>query len=339
MERGGCTAIFGIACLLDSSRILVEECTDFGWIAHAFWMRCGARILGVGRRAERAVGPSTPCRLRETMVTASRALNTMLRMASLDSIGAKKMHRDITLGLALIGAGIVAAYVVSPPVTGPAEHDTLSRQAPMPSHRNPGAVASSDQPQVIISVPQRSAPQDAEVRGEEPPRLFSLPSDRAGLASALQRELQRVGCYDREINGVWTTSSCMAMQTFLGRVNAALPFDEPDVILLSLVQAHKGTACGSSCPTGKGATHSEQCWPNPLRSAKFEPDERVADALNPLTTGTLPAGTTSPQPPLRTTRAPASVGPEVGTIASEPPKLVRKILRTFQRGIAQLGFR
>ena len=30
--------------------------TDFGRIAHAFRMRCGSRILGEGRRAERAVG-------------------------------------------------------------------------------------------------------------------------------------------------------------------------------------------------------------------------------------------------------------------------------------------
>jgi hypothetical protein len=249
------------------------------------------------------------------------------------------MHKDITLGLALIGAGIVAAYVVSPPVTGVAEHVTLSRQAPMPSQRNPGAAASSDQLPVIISVPQRSPAQNTELREEEPQRIFSLRSDRAGLASALQRELQRVGCYDREINGVWTTSSRMAMQTFLERVNAALPFDEPDLILLSLVQAHKGTACGRSCPTGGSLPHSEQCPPNPLRSAKFEPDERAADALNPLITGSVPASTTSPPPALRATRAPPPIGPVVGTIASEPPKVVRKILRTFQRGIAQLGFR
>jgi hypothetical protein len=247
------------------------------------------------------------------------------------------MHSEITLGLVLIAAGIVAAYVVSPRVIGPAEHVTFSRQAPIHSQQGPGATASSDDPPVIISVPQRSAAQNAEVRGEEPQRIFSLPGDRPRLASALQRELLRVGCYDREINGVWTTSSRMAMQTFLERVNAALPFDEPDVILLSLVQAHKGTVCGTSCSTGETLTHSEQCPPNPLRRAKFEPYDREGDRLNPLITGSLPV--TSPQPALRTTRAPAPVGREVGTTGSDPPKLVRKILRTFQRGIAQLGFR
>jgi hypothetical protein len=249
------------------------------------------------------------------------------------------VHNEITLGLLLIAAGIVAAYVVSPRVTGRAEDVTFSPQAPTPSQQSPGTVASSDDPPVIISVPQRSVAQNAGVRGEEPQRILALPVDHPRLASALQRELQRVGCYDREINGVWTTSSRMAMQTFLERVNAALPFDEPDVILLSLVQAHKGTVCGTSCSTGETLTHSEQCPPNPLRRAKFEPYDRAGDRLNPLITGSLPG--TSPQPALRTTRAPTPVGREVGTItsASDPPKLVRKILKTFQRGIAQLGFR
>ena len=161
------------------------------------------------------------------------------------------MHNEITLGLALIGAGVVAAYAVSPRATGLTEHVTLPRQAPIPSQQSPGAAASAGDPPVIISVPQRSPTQIAQVRGEEPQQIFPPPGDRAGLASALQRELQRVGCYDREINGVWTTSSRMAMQTFLSRVNAALPFDEPDLILLSLVQAHNGRACGRLCPGEK----------------------------------------------------------------------------------------
>jgi hypothetical protein len=247
------------------------------------------------------------------------------------------MRNEITLGLALIGAGVGAAYVVFPRSPGAAEHVTLSRQAAVPSQQIPAAAASSDDPPAIISAPQRSAPHNAEVRGEEPERFFSLPNDRPRLASALQRELQRVGCYDREINGIWTTSSRMAMQTFLEKVNAALPFDEPDVILLSLVQAHKGPACGRVCPTGESLNRLEQCPPNPLRSAKFEPNERTDDGLKPLTTGSLPASTT-PDPPLQSTRAPTPVGPAVGTFPSQPPRVFRKILRTFQRGIAQLGF-
>ena len=76
-------------------------------------------------------------------------------------------------------------------------------------------------------------------------------AQRASLARALQRELQRVGCYDGDINGNWSTSTRMAMKAFTDRVNASLPTDAPDYILLSLVQRHEGKACGTGCPTGQ----------------------------------------------------------------------------------------
>lgn len=84
---------------------------------------------------------------------------------------------------------------------------------------------------------------------------------RAALASDLQRELQRVGCYGGEINGGWTTSTRHAMQTFMDRVNASLPIDEPDFILLTLVQGHKGQVCGATCPRGQAADTLGRCMP------------------------------------------------------------------------------
>ena len=69
------------------------------------------------------------------------------------------------------------------------------------------------------------------------------PNDRGAMARALQRELKRVGCYSGEITGVWTTSSRMAMKSFTERVNATLPVDTPDPVLLSLVQGHHDVAC------------------------------------------------------------------------------------------------
>jgi hypothetical protein len=77
------------------------------------------------------------------------------------------------------------------------------------------------------------------------------PSDRVALARALQRELKRVGCYGGEITGVWTTSTRMAMQAFTERVNATLPIDKPDPVLLSLVQGHQQ---GDVCTPNAGPT-------------------------------------------------------------------------------------
>ena len=89
-----------------------------------------------------------------------------------------------------------------------------------------------------------------------------MPNDRASLARALQRELQRVGCYDGEISGNWSTSTRMAMKAFTDRVNASLPTDAPDYILLSLVQRHEGRACGTGCPTGQLLSDEGRCVPS-----------------------------------------------------------------------------
>jgi hypothetical protein len=248
--------------------------------------------------------------------------------------GAKKMHREIALGLVLIGLGIVAAYVASPWVTGPEEHVALSPQASVaaPIRR---ATEPRDQPPVVVRVLQRPGAQNGDVRAEDTQPL-ALPGDRSQLARALQRELQRVGCYDREINGIWTTSSRMAMQMFLQRVNSALPFDTPDVILLSLVQAHEGVACRNSCPTDQSLPG--QCPPHPLVTTKFKPHDGAAERSNPLVTGSLPAISSS-QPAPQSTPAPGRVAAKVGITGSAPPKFVRKVLKSLQRGMAQLGLR
>lgn len=104
---------------------------------------------------------------------------------------------------------------------------------------------------------------------------------RSHLASDLQRELKRVGCYGGEINGAWTQSTRHAMATFMERVNATLPFEEPDYILLTLVQNHSALACGTDCPVGQVVSANGQCLPNAVvaqankRAQKLE--ERQAE--------------------------------------------------------------
>src|SRR5262245_51072662 len=58
------------------------------------------------------------------------------------------------------------------------------------------------------------------------------------LTKELQRQLRRVGCYSGEINGVWTQSTRRAMHAFTARVNATLPIERPDAILLAMLQGH-----------------------------------------------------------------------------------------------------
>jgi hypothetical protein len=71
-----------------------------------------------------------------------------------------------------------------------------------------------------------------------------VPRDIASLTREIQRELKRLGCYDGEASGRWNAQSRLAMKAFVDRVNAKLPVERPDYVLLRLAQGHQGSACG-----------------------------------------------------------------------------------------------
>ena len=91
-----------------------------------------------------------------------------------------------------------------------------------------------------------------------------MPGDRASLIRELQRELKRVGCYSGDVNGVWTTSSRMAMKSFTDYVNASLPIDNPDQVLLSLVRGQQDGMCGAPCPSGQTTNENGRCMPSAI---------------------------------------------------------------------------
>jgi hypothetical protein len=130
------------------------------------------------------------------------------------------------------------------------------------------------------------------------PKAGVLVTDRTQLARELQKELRRVGCYDGEINGGWTTSTKRAMKTFTERVNASLPVEEPDLVLLSLVQGQADKTCGRPCPPGEAAADGGRCVPaavatNPRKAAHSSAPSAPQPAIGWSTT-TAPSAT----PPL-----------------------------------------
>lgn len=70
----------------------------------------------------------------------------------------------------------------------------------------------------------------------------SSPS-RLALIRALQTGLVRADCYDGDANGIWTRRSKEAMRTFVTALNAKLPVETPDQVLLALVEANPGRIC------------------------------------------------------------------------------------------------
>lgn len=103
------------------------------------------------------------------------------------------------------------------------------------------------------------------------PMTSSQPGDdatRSRLTRDLQLSLQKLGCYAGEINGAWTPSTKRAMSNFLERVNASLPVHQPDYILLTMVQSHRGQICGEGCPAGQSAGINGRCLPDGVVAAR-----------------------------------------------------------------------
>jgi hypothetical protein len=185
----------------------------------------------------------------------------------------------------------------------------------------------------VYTVPLRPVDTAPRAPAAASARLID-PEDRDGLARALQRELRRVGCYNGEITGVWTTSSRMAMKAFIERVNATLPIDNPDPVLLSLVQGHRERACGADCPPGQTATGAGACMPNAVRAAREPGPGGASDAGAAAATGAAAAGAAAlaTAPPASGPRAepkvparsdapalPGSVSPDAARSAGAPP--------------------
>jgi len=103
-------------------------------------------------------------------------------------------------------------------------------------------------------------------------------SKASALARTAQQELYRLGCYNEQINGVWTPHSRSAAQKFLSRVNARLPIEQPDDALIALLRSTKGFVC-TQCPAGEAFNPAGDCVPKALADKPSKPV--------PITTGTV----------------------------------------------------
>lgn len=147
------------------------------------------------------------------------------------------------------------------------------------------------------------------VRSPEPARY--APQDRNKLTKAIQNELARVGCYEGAANGVWGEATRGAMQAFVESVNARLPTDQPDEVLLSLVEGRREKACGAD-RVEAAANGPGPATVVPLASAPSEP-YRVAVTPEPGQ-----ASATAASPVAEPTRRKVEVSPEADASAAPP---------------------
>jgi hypothetical protein len=242
-------------------------------------------------------------------------------------------------------------------------------------HQTRGWPAVKSDEGVVVVLPARptaanpAAPQGAVPRA----------SDRAGLARELHKELKRVGCYEGDITGAWTSTSRQAMRRFTDSVNAKLPFEEPDVVLLRLVQSQAQRVC--ACPAG-AAEAAKACTEGSgvaeaAKKSSSEPrrDEASSQSSTPLIVGaaatTAAAATVLARPEASAAsakpivgqpsaaeednRAPRSArqsgptppadvysgrrGHTARRAESRPPVALQSLVRNVQRALGSIGIR
>ena len=89
------------------------------------------------------------------------------------------------------------------------------------------------------------------------------PTSRYKLVVEIQRKLKKRGCYWGRIDGSWGAGSKYAMQAFIDRINATLPIEEPDYLLLTLLQTNRNKIC-DGCPASQTLTASGSCVPQSI---------------------------------------------------------------------------
>jgi len=150
----------------------------------------------------------------------------------------------------------------------------------------------------------------------------------SSLVAAIQRELTRVGCYAGDADGSWTGRTKVAMRAFNDSVHVSLGADQPDYILLTLLQGHNGKACSRPCGTVNAGA---QCIDKTIearrmpatapetRQAAAGPAERPASSSAKVASPIAPIGTTASARPPVTTQSPAhETEPHQETVAATP---------------------
>ena len=232
-----------------------------------------------------------------------------------------------TGGIVLIAVGVaVGTYAVWP------HEDASAPELPPQVDVDIGNTASAPPPPppqlpsfsapVVVTLPRRRELPSAPARNTLP-----VPADRGSLTRELQKELKRVGCYYGQLNANWTSAARAAMKEFTERVNAKLPLNGPDPILLTLLRNYEDKVCGSPCPTGQTLTRDDRCLPNAILEATKKrnavvakgPTSNPATAIAGWTTATSAAVPTVDPAPRE--RMPLE-GPtrRISTAASRPAK-------------------
>jgi hypothetical protein len=249
-------------------------------------------------------------------------------------------------GFALILAGVsVGVFAIAPsdnfveqsqevnsPTSGPVVSGAMLTPELVRAPRSPVAEASRFSSPVVATV----APHIGKLR------ILAIPKDRDALTRELQKELRRVGCYEGDISGTWSQSTRRAMKTFIERMNARLPIEEPDAVLYALLKAQDQPVCGKACSAGEVQSADGRCIPSVLLAhikSKAAPSAAVVEkpsvAMVAGSVGTTPQST-EPSLEGRMRLAGPSSGPTAETATQTPrDRATRAVTSASQPRVGQ----
>ncbi len=121
----------------------------------------------------------------------------------------------------------------------------------MPVAASLSADAAKLETAAVVSNPDGEAALDREAD--------TTSADDPKLTRKIQRELRRVGCLRSAADGVWGSGTERAMRRFSERIEADLPVDGPDAVLLILLEKFDNRACGKPCPEGEAPNAKGRC--------------------------------------------------------------------------------
>jgi hypothetical protein len=150
------------------------------------------------------------------------------------------MFNTTVFALGALGAGLTCVVIVFPVSRSAKTSTTISyaTAAAWQVLRSPDITQPAEPPAEIATIRPRTPLSVQTVRP---------PLDRLSLTRTLQRELKKIGCYRGDINGVWTNATRKAMEAFTQLANAKLPIDQPNHVLLALVQSDLHQGCSVRC--------------------------------------------------------------------------------------------
>jgi hypothetical protein len=166
-----------------------------------------------------------------------------------------------------------AAPAASAPTAAPAPPASPAIPTPPPRAESPPVASPPAAPPRSVAPQKLRAGGPVAVRVTEAPLRMpvgetaataSPPLDRPALTREIQRQLKRIGCYQGEASGVWSPPVRQAVKAVTDRVNASLPTDQPDPVLLAMVQSQEPGTCGTTCPKGQSRAADGRCLPAAL---------------------------------------------------------------------------